>query len=153
MAEEMDKVVDRLRRLCSRREYCREDIVRKAADALDGDWAKAEEIADKLVSERYVDDFRYASAFARDKSSISGWGTVKIKYALAVKGVPKDVIANALEEIDQVKSDSRLEKLIENKYRTLKDDPQCRLKMIRFGLGRGYGYEELLPVLDRIMKQ
>ena len=66
----MDKVVDRLRRLCSRREYCRADIVRKAADALDGDRAKAEEIADKLVSERYVDDFRYASAFARDKSSI-----------------------------------------------------------------------------------
>lgn len=153
MDVEMDKVVDRLRRLCSRREYCRADIVRKAADALDGDKVKAAEIADKLVSERYVDDFRYASAFARDKSSISGWGQMKIRYMLASKGVAKDVIAKALEEIDQAKSDSRLEKLIENKYRTLKDDPQCRLKMIRFGLGRGYDYEELLPVLDRIMKR
>lgn len=153
MAEEMDKVADRLRRLCSRREYCRADIVRKAADALDGDRVKAEEIADKLVSERYVDDFRYASAFARDKSSISGWGAVKIRYALAAKGVAKDVISEALEEIDQAKSDARLEKLIENKYRTLKEDPQCRLKMIRFGLGRGYGYDEITTVLDSIMKK
>lgn len=153
MAEEMDKVTDRLRRLCSRREYCRADIVRKAADALDGDRVKAEEIADKLVSERYVDDFRYASAFARDKSSISGWGAVKIRYALAAKGVAKDVISEALEEIDQAKSDARLEKLIENKYRTLKEDPQCRLKMIRFGLGRGYGYDEITTVLDSIMKK
>ena len=153
MDEGIEKVADRLRRLCSRREYCRADMVRKALDALDGDRAKAEEIADQLVRERYVDDLRYASAFARDKSSISGWGQVKIRYMLASKGVSKDVIAKALEEIDSVKSDSRLEKLLENKYKALKDDPQCRMKMIRFGLGRGYGYDELALVLDRIMKK
>lgn len=153
MDEGIEKVADRLRRLCSRREYCRADMVRKALDALDGDRAKAEELADQLVRERYVDDLRYASAFARDKSSISGWGQVKIRYMLASKGVSKDVIAKALEEIDSVKSDSRLEKLLENKYKALKDDPQCRMKMIRFGLGRGYGYDEITTVLDSIMKK
>ena len=81
------KVADRLRALCSRREYCRADMLRKATDALGGDSVAAAGIADMLVSEKYVDDLRYSSAFARDKSSISGWGIVKIRHALAAKGM------------------------------------------------------------------
>jgi SOS response regulatory protein OraA/RecX len=35
----------------------------------------------------------------------------------------------------------------------LKDDPQRRLKLLRYGLGRGYLYEEVSSVVDRIEKQ
>lgn len=147
------KVLDRMRAMCSRREYCRSDIFRKAADALDGDKTAAERIADILVKEKYVDDLRYASAFARDKSSIAGWGPVKIRHMLSTKGVPREVISAALEGIDDARASSRLEKLLENKYRTLKDDPQCRLKMLRFALGRGYEYDEVSSAVDRLMRR
>jgi regulatory protein len=148
----MEKVLDRMRNLCSRREYCRADIMKKAMSALDGDREKAEKVIEILVAEKYIDELRYASAFARDKSSISGWGETKIRYMLSSKGVPREVIDKALEEIDESKAMTRLEKLMENKYRSLKDDPQCRLKMLRFGLGRGYGYEEVSEVLEILMK-
>ena len=72
---------------------------------------------------------------------------------LAGKGVARDVIDKALEEIDQEKAGSRLEKLLENKFRTLKDDPQCRLKMLRFGLGRGYSYDEVSEVVDILIRK
>jgi regulatory protein len=149
----MEKVLDRMRNLCSRREYCRADIMKKAMSALDGDREKAEKVIEFLVAEKYIDELRYASAFARDKSSISGWGETKIRYMLSSKGVPREVIDKALEEIDESKAMTRLEKLMENKYRSLKDDPQCRLKMLRFGLGRGYAYEEVAEVIDFLMKQ
>ena len=145
------KVADRMRALCSRREYCRRDVLKKVMTALDGDSAKAEEIVQKLVQEKYVDDRRYASAFARDKSAISGWGQAKIKYMLAAKGVDRDIISEALGEIDDKRADDRLQKLMENKARSLKDDPQRRMKLLRFGVGRGYGYEEVLFVIDRIL--
>jgi regulatory protein len=148
----MEKVLDRMRNLCSRREYCRADIMKKAMSALDGDREKAEKVIEILVAEKYIDELRYASAFARDKSSISGWGETKIRYMLSSKGVPREVIDKALEEIDESKAMTRLEKLMENKYRSLKDDPQCRLKMLRFGLRRGYGYEEVSEVLEILMK-
>lgn len=141
-----------MRNLCSRREYCRADIMKKAMSALDGDREKAEKVIEILVAEKYIDELRYASAFARDKSSISGWGETKIRYMLSSKGVPREVIDKALEEIDGAKAMTRLERLMENKYRSLKDDPQCRLKMLRFGLGRGYGYEEVSEVLEILMK-
>lgn len=140
-----------MRALCSRREYCRKDVLKKVMTALDGDAAKAEEVVGKLVEERYVDDRRYAAAFARDKASIAGWGAAKIRYMLAAKGVDREIIASALEEIDVNRADARLEKLMENKARSLKDDPQRRNKLLRFGMGRGYGYEEVSSVIDRIL--
>lgn len=153
MDEKQKKVADRLRGLCSRREYCVADVLKKACDALDGDRNAAQEVVDLLISEKYVDDQRYASAFARDKASIQGWGAVKIRYMLAGKGVARDVIDRALEEIDEEKAGSRLEKLLESKFRTLKEAPQCRLKMLRFGLGRGYSYDEVSAVVELLIRK
>lgn len=119
-------------------------------NALDGDAAESEKIVSMLIEEGYVDDRRYASAFARDKSSIAGWGSVKIRYMLSSKGISKDVIGEALQEIDDAKAVARLDKIIANKAGSLKDDPRKRLKLLRFALGRGYGYDEVKDVLDRL---
>ena len=149
----MEKVLDRMRTLCSRREYCKSDIMKKALKALEDDAEKAEKVIAVLIEEKYLDELRYASAFARDKSSLAGWGETKIRYMLSAKGVPRDVISQALEEVDDLKARTRLEKLMANKCRSLKDDPQCRLKMLRFGLGRGYGYDEVTDVLNVLLKK
>ena len=141
--ENVNKILNNLRRQCSRREYCTADVLKKAEKALDGDKGKAAEVVKVLVQEKYVDDMRYCEAYAREKSSISGWGEVKIKYMLSAKGIAKDTISQALTQIDPQRASSRLEKLLENKYRTLKDDPGWKLKLLRFALGRGYSYEEV----------
>lgn len=152
MTDQLKRILDRLRGLCSRREYCYADVLKKAKDALDGDAQAAKEVADLLVEDKYVDDLRYASAYARDKASIQGWGDVKIRYMLSAKGVAASVITEALQEIDREKSSSRLHKLLENKLRSLKDDPQCRLKLLRFALGRGYSYDEVNSLINTLLK-
>ena len=149
--KDLARVTDRMRTLCSRREYCSADILKKAVAALDGDRAQAEAVVSKLIDERYIDDLRYSSAFARDKSSIAGWGEAKIRYMLSAKGISRDTIAEALKSIDEDKASGRLEKLMESKARSLKGDPQFKLKMLRFGMGRGYSYEAVTEVTDKIM--
>ena len=149
----MEKVLDRMRCLCSRREYCRSDVMKKALKALDGDRDKAEKVVETLVKEKFIDDLRYSSAFARDKASLAGWGQTKIRYMLSSKGISKEVMTAALGEIDGEKAADKLERLMANKFKSLKDDPQCRLKMLRFALGRGYDYEEASSVLDKLMRQ
>ena len=150
-SDDVSKVTDRLRNLCSRREYCSSDILKKASDALDGDKDAAEQVLNILLSEKYVDDLRYASAYAREKAMISGWGETKIRYMLSAKRISRDLITQALAEIDEDKADSRLKKLLENKARTLKADPQIRLKLLRFALGRGYQYDDVVRVLQDIL--
>ena len=153
MTDQQKKILDRLRALCSRREYCCADVLKKAKDALDGDLQAAQEVVDSLIKDKYVDDLRYASAYARDKASIQGWGDVKIKYMLSAKGVASSVISEALLEIDRDKSSSRLYKLLETKLRSLKDDPQYRLKLLRFALGRGYSYDDAIQAINHLLHQ
>ena len=143
----MEKALDKMRRLCSRREYCVSDVRAKLMKALEGDERKVNTALESLIADKYVDDLRYATAYVRDKSAISGWGEAKIRYMLSSKGVAKDVISQALQEVDQTKASNRLVKLIESKYRILKDDPQWRLKLLRFAMGRGYSYDEVNQIL------
>lgn len=150
---DISKILDNLRRQCSRREYCTSDVLKKAEKALEGDKEKAMQVVATLIEEKFVDDLRYASAYAREKSAISGWGEVKIRYMLSAKGIARDVIAQALAEVDPNRADSRLIKLLENKYRTLREDPQCKLKLLRFALGRGYSYDEVSGHIDALMKK
>ena len=90
MEEAAQKQLARLMRLCAGRECCRSDIRRKLA-ALPP--AEAEEVLETLCREGYVDDTRYARAFARDKSALQGWGNLKIKLALQRKGIAADAVS------------------------------------------------------------
>jgi len=146
------KVLDRLQRLCSRAEYCSFDISRKALRALEGDNSAAERVLAALVRERYVDDARYASAFARDKASLQGWGPVKIRYALRGKGIAGAVAEDAVREACGVSSaDDRMEKLLSAKARTLKGDLAVKPKLLRYAIGRGYTYEQAAPVIEKLL--
>lgn len=149
---EEKKVLERLQRQCARAEYCSSDVYRKALKALEGDAEAAARIMASLTKDRYVDDRRYAAAFAREKSSLQGWGTVKIRFQLRGKGIPDEIISEALGEIDPDKAASKLEKLAADKYRLLQGDPQCRLKLLKALLSRGYGYDEVEAAVNRILK-
>ena len=131
----------RLQKLCSKAEYCRADVYRKALKDLEGDAEAAAKVVEQLVADKYVDDARYASAFAREKAALQGWGPVKIRFQLRGKGIKDADIAAALAEVEPEKAESKLQKLLEAKARTLKGDPQGRLKLIKYALSRGYDYD------------
>lgn len=150
--DKYSKVLSRLQAQCSRREYCTSDIRAKALKSMEGDEEAADRIVTSLKEDKFVDDLRYASAFAREKASLSGWGTQKITYALICKGIDRQVVTEALSEVDENAAGRKLESVVAAKYRLLAEDPQCKLKLIRFALGRGYGYDEVKSVVDKVMK-
>lgn len=121
--------------------------------AFEGDRELSERLVDSLVEDRFVDDLRYAGAFAREKSRLSGWGPAKISYTLAGKGIPKSVIKDALAEVDPDEAGKRMLSVLEAKYRVLRDDPQVKFKLLKFGLTRGYEYDRIAPVVDDILKK
>ena len=147
MDEETKKVLSRLESLCSKSEYCISDVRTKALKALGGDSSRAAEVVESLLADAYVDEHRYAAAFAREKSSLTGWGPVKISFALRGKGIPQEVISGAMEEIDGEAADARLRRLLAAKAKTLEGDPQARLKLIKYALSRGYEYSQVEKAL------
>ena len=147
-----EKCLSRLQRLCSKAEYCRSQMYTKALRDLEGDTSAAKRVVDALVADKYVDDARYASAFAREKASIQGWGPVKIRFQLRSKGISDADIASGMSEIEEPKAARKLESVIVAKYRSLKGDPQCRLKLLKFALSRGYEYGDVAAAVDSVMK-
>lgn len=145
------RCLSRLQKLCSKAEYCRADVYRKALKDLEGDAEAAGKIVEQLVADKYVDDARYASAFAREKAGLQGWGPVKIRFQLRAKGVSDADIASALQDVEPEKAEAKLQKILEAKARTLQGDPQFRLKLLKFGLGRGYNYDEVESAVSKII--
>ena len=146
-----EKCLSRLQKLCSKAEYCEADIYRKALKALDGDAQAAAKVLASLKEDRYVDNARYAAAFARDKANFQGWGPVKIRFQLRAKGVSEADITQALQEIEPAKAEEKLEKVLAAKAKTLQGDPQFRLKLLKFGLTRGYDYDDVEAAVSKII--
>lgn len=150
MDERSRKVLASLQALCARREYCIGDIRRKALDRLESDVEAVREVTESLIADGFVDELRYATAFASEKSALAGWGPIKIRRALMAKGIPQDTIAAALGGTDREKAESRLGRLLASKWKSLEGDPQAKLKLLRFALSRGYEYDEVRALADRI---
>ena len=152
MEPETERILNRLMRICAAREYCCSDIRRKLAGLSP---SEAAEVLETLCHEGYVDDARYARAFARDKSALQGWGSLKIQLALQRKGVEPGVIDAALADIDGAAAAARSEQVLGAKWKTLQreTDPRRReAKFFRYGLGRGYSYEEIKRIYDHLRR-
>ena len=152
MDGDTSKVLARLESQCAKREYCSAEMLHKALKLLDGDADKASEVLLSLKENKFVDDRRYASAFAREKATLGGWGPVKIRYELGGKKIGREDIDAALAEVDSCEAGKRLEKLMQAKWKTLQADPQAKLKLLKFALSRGYDYDSVQKTAEKICK-
>ena len=165
MDEALKKILSRLEAQCVKREYCVSDIrakAQKAVAAANGKEASpvagglqrspaeaVDALVASLLKDGFVDDTRYAAAFAREKSSLTGWGPIKIRFALRAKGLSDDDIASGLGEIDADRASDRLARLVASKRKSLEGDPQAKLKLIKFALSRGYDYDAVQAAINQ----
>ncbi len=117
------------------------------------DPAEHQDVIDRLIEEKFIDDQRYATAYVREKLKLSGWGARKIGYMLGSKGVARDIIDRVLEEVvDADEMDERLEKCLEKKMRSIKAATpwEFRQKLVNYGLSQGYNYAAVAKAIKNI---
>lgn len=134
---------------CARQEFSRRDISTKLMNK--GAMAdEAREVVDRLVSEGFIDDARYARAFVADKFRFERWGRVKISYMLHLKGLPDDVVDEALHQIDDTQYVETLKDLLEAKLRTLRAVTPfaLRQKVARTAISRGFEPDLVFQVMN-----
>lgn len=142
------QALERLARLCAASEHSRQEVVDKAVS-----WGlsapEAQQVADRLVAERFVDDARFAPLFVRDKARLSGWGPIKIKMQLRAKGVADDIATDALHAIGAKEWHEILKHALTQKLRTTRKDNPAKLSasLTRFALQRGFDYSAVRKAL------
>jgi regulatory protein len=102
---------------------------------------EVETLLTKLIEENYLNEERYAIAFAGGHFRSKQWGRVKIKYALAQKKVSSYCIKKALASIDEGEYEQCLQKLAAAKLATLKAEKNVftkRTKLKNYLLQKGF---------------
>ncbi len=81
-----------------------------------------------LIEENYLNEERFAIAYAGGKFRIKQWGRVKIKYALQQKKISIYCINKGLQEIDDEKYLQNLQQQAQKKWETLKSEKNIFIK-------------------------
>lgn len=160
------EVLQKMSYLCASAEYCKADILKKMARweivGNDDDEDNADDenedkqtvirqrILERLVSDQFIDEERYARAFVRDKFRYNRWGRNRIQQELKLRNIPQNTIEDALEEIPSEDNLAILKHLISAKRPSVKgrSNYEINAKLIRFALGRGFSMDEILNVID-----
>lgn len=98
------------------------------------------EIIERLQQEEFIDEARYCRAFVNDKVRFNRWGRIKIRAALSEKRLPRELVKEAIDNINEEEYMSALAEVIAAKRRELKgkDDYAAQQKIMRYAAGRGY---------------
>jgi len=142
---------DKAALLCSKSEKCTSEIQDKLK--LWGLSAEeSESVIKKLITEKYIDDERFARAYAKDKFRFNRWGKQKIEYMLRTKHINQETVKLALEEITDEGYSDELLKLIADKEKSIKakDQYDKRNKLMRFAMGRGFESGKIYAALKEL---
>ncbi|WP_088654305.1 regulatory protein RecX [Geofilum rhodophaeum] len=148
---ELEKAYQKITALCARREYCCSDIRAKLLK-WELEAGEVEQLMQQLIQQDFINEGRYAGVYVRDKARFNKWGPTKIIWNLRQKGLSEEVIKDALATLEEDVFGSQLEQGLRQKLRLLRqDDPYKRKQaLLRFGASRGFAFEEIAAVLDRL---
>lgn len=142
MGKTEEQALQSLTALCARGEHSSGEMTEKMRK-----WEVTEDaqarIMEYLVSNKFIDDMRFARAFVDDKIEYNKWGRRKIDQALWAKGVDEKIRREVLDGIPDERYVEILKPLIASKRRSTKAESEYEMsgKLIRFAMGRGFDME------------
>jgi regulatory protein len=149
-----EQALQKLKHYCGYQERCHSEVKEKLYGL--GVWKNdQDEIIAALIEEGYLNEERFAIAFAGGRFRVKHWGRVKIKYELKQKQVSDYSIKKALKQIDEEDYLTVLKKLAEEKYASLKSDQYFvrKKKTIDHLLLKGFEYELLVAAIESITEK
>ncbi|MCE3279273.1 MAG: recX [Bacteroidetes bacterium] len=124
---------------CAYQERCQQEMRDKLYE-----WGlysnDVENIIANLITDNFLNEERFAKAFAGGKFRIKKWGRVKIKIELKKKKISDYCIKKGLQEIDEKDYQKTLEDLI---LKRLKENPKGKemvrhYKAAQYAMSRGF---------------
>lgn len=145
-----EQALQKLKHYCSYQERCHSEVKQKLYNL--GVWKKDQgEMLATLIEENYLNEERFAIAYAGGKFRVKQWGRVKIKYELKLKGVSEYCINKALKQIEEEEYLKVLNKLVKEKYASLKSEQYLvrKKKTIDYLKGKGFEIELVRNIVGK----
>lgn len=146
-----EEALNKLEVYCASSEKCTEDVSRKM-EAWELSDEEKDRLIDQLTKNQFLDEERFAKAYVNDKYKFSKWGKRKIIQNMLMKGVENNAIRIGISVIDMNLYFENLHNLLLNKQSSVKasDEYELKNKLIRFAMGRGYDYADIIKVMPNL---
>lgn len=110
---------------------------------------QVENIITRLIENNFLNEARFAVAYATGKFRQKGWGKIKIKQGLKLKKVSEPLIKKALNSIDGDDYLQMLNRIIEKKSATITEKVayKRRYKLQQYAMSRGFEGDLISDVL------
>jgi len=114
--------------------------------------SEVEEIIVELIEQNFVNEERFARAYAGGKFRMKQWGRHKIKQGLQQHRISAYCLKVAMEEISEEEYRAALQALLEKKWKSLKgQSPYIRKnKCAQYAMGKGFEGDLIWEVLKEI---
>lgn len=138
---------------CARSEKCVKDV-RDKLTAWNVNVSLQNDIIDRLIDEKFIDEERFCRFYVKDKLRFNQWGKIKIGLMLKQKGIKQTSIDKALGTIDNECYENILEDLLRKKLKNLsyKNDYEKIGKLTRFAISRGFESELINSITKHLDK-
>lgn len=137
MSPETNFLLEKAKKYCAYQERCMLEIKTKLQE-----WQATEHTLEKIIhqleKEDYLNEERYAIAFALGKLRNNRWGKNKIYYALMQKGVPELYIQMGLNEIDEEEYIHVLKKILSKKVVDDSNEYRRNNKLVKYAVQKGF---------------
>lgn len=112
-----------------------------------------EELIVDLITDGFLNEERYAKAFAGGKFRMKKWGRLKIINALEAQGLMANCIQSGLREIDAADYERTLTELLEKKASAVDDENiySKRDRISKAAILKGYEPELVWKILREIL--
>lgn len=135
-----EQALQKAKQFCAYQERCHSEVKEKLYGY--GLYTKeVEAVLAILVEENYLNEERFATAYAGGKFRMKQWGKVKITHALKLRQVSAYCIKKALAAIPEEDYLQSLQQLLAEKKKTLKSEKNIFIKKHKlkaFLLQKGY---------------
>jgi regulatory protein len=133
----------------SRRDHSARELILKLRQKGYGE--SAVYAVDKLCSEGYVDDERFARMYVRELINIKKYGKRRIEQELYRKGVDREIVSLVLEETEF--GEDELCALINRKYLRYLSDEKGIKKTVASLMRMGYSFSEIKSALSKLAEE
>lgn len=129
----------KIQHYCAYQERAQQEVRDKLYD-LGLHRSDVEQLISELIAENFLNEERFALAYAGGKFRLKRWGRLKIQAGLKARQVSEKLIRKALAVIDQDDYEQGLEDLLEKKIATLGETDSLRLrqKLLNYAAAKGY---------------
>ncbi|HSH67817.1 MAG TPA: RecX family transcriptional regulator [Bacteroidia bacterium] len=134
---------------CAYQERCQQEVRDKLYE-----WGlfpdAVESIIAKLITDNFLNEERFAKAYAGGKFRIKKWGRIKIKLELKKRSISDYCIKKAIQEIDEDSYLITLKQLIEKKSKEIKDKKEHtrKMKLANYIASRGFETDLIWEILN-----